>query len=309
MYYVRQRTEFTCITSYPLAGFTYYGTYVSAGGRAGSNISHSTSALDRWFSHTARYFRTNTVGASTAHAMRASYTNHLITALPRKDKQHFLAECEPVDLVFADVLCEPNEIIRHVYFPTDSYISMVNPIDSHSRLEVSLVGNEGMHGISLVLGMDVSPLHALVQGEGPALRMKAEPFRRALRQSPALQSILNHYICVRLSQLAQMAACTRFHVVEERLARWLLMTHDRAHSDELHITHEYLAFMLGVRRVGVTKAAGALQKRDLISYSRGHIKVIDRRGLEAASCRCYRTDKANYERIMSDCSSPYSSHS
>jgi CRP-like cAMP-binding protein len=224
--------------------------------------------------------------------------NRLLAALPRKDRHRLLSGCEQVELVLGDILCEPGETIHHVYFPTDSFISLVTPTDGHSSLEVALVGSEGMCGIPLMLGVDVSPLHAVVQGSGPAWRIDAKRFRSELKHSVALRQYLNRYIYVLISQLAQTAACTRFHVVEERLARWLLMTRDRAHSEEFHITHELLAQVLGVRRVGVTKAAGALQKKKLISYSRGDVKIRDIGGLDAASCMCYRHDKETYNHIL-----------
>jgi len=224
--------------------------------------------------------------------------NRLLEALPPTDRRGMLAGFEAVELVFADVLYTPGKRLSHVYFPTRSFISLIMPVDISSSLEVGLVGNEGMFGIPLALGVDASSVRAVVQGAGSALRMDAARFTRELKDRPALERGIDRYAFVQLTQLAQAAACTRFHVVEARLARWLLMTQDRAHASTFHITQEFLALMLGVRRVGVTKAASALQERNLIRYSRGDITVLDRSRLKAASCGCYKADRESYDRIL-----------
>ncbi len=225
-------------------------------------------------------------------------TNRLLSARPPRDREHLLANCEEIDLNFGEVLYRPGGPISFVYFPTGSYISLVTAINGAAGLEVRLTGNEGMLGISLILGVDVSPFHTMVLGAGPALRMVAPSFLRELEQSPALQLNLKRYLYVSISQLAQTAACTRFHVVEDRLASWLLMTQDRAHSDHFHVTHKLMANMLGVRRVGITKAANSLLKQKLISYRRGDVTILDRIGLETVSCGCYRIDKETYKRLL-----------
>jgi CRP-like cAMP-binding protein len=221
----------------------------------------------------------------------AAIENHLIEMLPRADRRRLLAVCEPFQLVLADVLCERGEDTQHVYFPIDGFVSLITTIDQHAGLEVGMVGREGMVGAQLALGVAMAPLRALVQGEGTARRVRADAFRREVTRSPALQRNLNRYLYVLMAQLAASAACLRFHMIGPRLARWLLMSHDHAHADTFRVTHEFLAYMLGVRRVGVTMAAGALQDSGLIRYHRGELTVLDRNGLEAAACDCYAADR------------------
>lgn len=232
--------------------------------------------------------------------IQATATNRLLIAMPHKLHQSLLEDCELVYLTFNEVLVESGERIRHVYFPTESIISLVMPIDSHVSLGVGMVGDEGMLGISLILGVDISPFRCIVQGAGLALRMKTTEFQHHLKRKSAMQQVLRHHLYIVNNQLAQNAACSHFHMVETRLARWLLMTHDRTHSQTFYVTHEFLANMLGVRRVGVTKAATSLQKQKLIEYSRGEIKVINRDGLEEASCGCYAADIAMNVRMMGE---------
>ena len=229
---------------------------------------------------------------------RVPAVNRLLKALPRAEMRRLVAGCDTIQLTFAQVLYTPAEALRHVYFPTDSFISLIMAIDGSDSLEVGRIGDEGMFGIPLSLGVDISPVRAVVQGAGTALRMDAASFRRALERSPALQREIGRYVSVQLGQLAQAAACTRFHVVEARLARWLLMTQDRAHADRFHFTQETLASLLGVRRVGVTKAASSLQRLRLIRYSRGDLTVLDRRGLMLAACGCYKADRDSYDRVL-----------
>ena len=220
-------------------------------------------------------------------ANEAPVANGLLAALPRADYQSLLAGLEPLTLRSGAVLHEPGAPIQHVYFPVDCVISLMATGAGREALEVGVVGYEGMVGISLGMGRDLSSVRAVVQASGTALRMSARHFRSAFQESRQMQLQLARYAAAKLAWARQALACYRFHTNEGRLARSLLMTADRARSEELFITQALLARMLGVRRSTVNETAGPLQQRNLIRYSRGRIRILDRQGLEAASCRCY----------------------
>jgi len=224
----------------------------------------------------------------------AGVHNHLIELLPRAGRRTLLALCEPVDLVLSERLCAAGEPTRYAYFPVNAMISLVTAIDGKPVLEVGMVGREGMVGAELVLGVLTTPWHAVVQGPGAAWRIPSRTFRRELKASPALRLCLDRYVFVLMAQLGAAAACLRFHLIGPRLARWLLMVRDRVDSDQYFLTQEFLANMLGARRTTVTAAAGSMQRRGLIKYSRGLIRIIDSRGLEAAACECYKTVRSLY---------------
>lgn len=224
--------------------------------------------------------------------------NRLLARLPGGERRRILQQADLVELRFGTILCEPDAPMPHVYFPLTASISLMMPMGGRHPLEIGLIGNEGMLGATLALATNSMPLRGFVQGPGTALRIAATRFRRDLARSPALLRRLNRYVYVLMAQLSQTAACTRFHSVEARLARWLLLSHDRAHADQFRLTHKFLAGMLGVRRSGVTIAAGDLQRRELISYTRGEITVLDRKGLEAASCECYGAAVADYAQVF-----------
>jgi CRP-like cAMP-binding protein len=214
--------------------------------------------------------------------------NSLLAALPREDYRNLLGELDAVTLTAREVLYEPGERIRHVYFPTDGQVSLLVVMADRKTLEVGLIGREGMVGVPLAQGVDVSPVRAIVQGSGSAMRMNAVSFREALGRCLPLRQALSRHAFAQLAQARQIAACARFHQVEARLAFRLLLADDGVRADRFRLTHEFLAETLGIRRVGVTNAATDLQRRKLISYSRGKIRILDRKGLKAAACECYQ---------------------
>jgi CRP-like cAMP-binding protein len=230
--------------------------------------------------------------------IRSALSNRILSSIPDSEYQRLRRQLEPVTLRFGQVLYEPGKAIRYVYFPVDCLISLLTSVDRKRTLEVGMVGHEGMAGMPFILGVGISGVRALVQGRGHALRMASTSFRAEFNRNPSLQQALYRYTFALMAQISQTAACNRFHEAGERLARWLLMTRDRIGADEFSLTQEFLAHMLGVRRVGVTEAASELKRRKLITYSRGELRILDVPGLKRASCSCYEIVNAVFARAQ-----------
>jgi len=220
--------------------------------------------------------------------------NRLLAALPRKDYRKLLPSLELVEMPYTKILYESRDRIRYVYFPNNCLVSMLTTVNDRQSAEVGLIGSEGMVGLPVALGVSFSPFRAVVQGSGTAMRMKIADFRREFSQSHALQRQLLLFTHLLMIQIAQTAACNRFHPVAQRMARWLLMTSDRMKSPEFRITQDFLSLMLGVRRSSASLASSNLEKTKLIGHRRGIFYILDHRGLEAAACECYKTVKATY---------------
>ncbi len=224
--------------------------------------------------------------------------NHLLASLPLDSFERLRRNLESMAFALGEVVYESGAQMRHVYFPTTSHISLLYTMIGGSTAEMGLVGNEGVVGISLFMGGETTPNRAMVQGGGQAFRMKAKAMLDEFKRGGEFQHLLLRYTQALITQISQTAVCNRLHSVEQRLCRWLLMTHDRAESDELQMTHEFISNMLGVRREGVTVAAHRLQEAGMISYVRGHIDILDREQLLEHVCECYGVVKAENERLL-----------
>jgi CRP-like cAMP-binding protein len=233
-----------------------------------------------------------------AFVEQSSVRNHLLTALPSEVLAALLPHLRRVALPIREIHHRPNEMISSVLFPEQGYVSLLATLEDGDAAEVGLVGREGILGIALVLGADRSPLESLVQAEGHALQLAAEIFLARMNEHPSLKALMLRYVMAFNMQVAMTAACNGRHQIEQRLSRWLLMAHDRIEKDEFPMTHEFLSMMLGVRRAGVTVAAGMLQKAGFISYDRGRVRITDRPGLEAAACECHGTVAREFERLL-----------
>ena len=227
-----------------------------------------------------------------------SGVNRLLATLPRNEYKRVLPKLKTVSLVLGEALYEPGDLIKYVYFPNDSIVSLISELSETSELEVGMVGNEGMVGLAVFMGVNSSSTRAVVQGAGTAMRMSSAAVRTEANRLGSLHHLLHRYSHSLLTQVSQSSACNRSHLVDARLARWLLMTNDRLGAEEFPLTQEFLSNMLGVRREGVSKAAGTLQAGKLIRYSRGMITILNRRGLEAKSCQCYGIIKAETDAYL-----------
>ncbi len=224
--------------------------------------------------------------------------NRLLAALPAKEYTLLLPKLEEISLTYAETIYEYGNIIRHVYFLNSGMVSLLTRVAEGNILEIGFVGNEGMVGLPVFLGVKTSSNHVIVQANGTALRIKTKDFLKECGRGGSLPKLLQRYIHALLMQISQRAACTHFHLIEERLVCLLLIMHDQMKADKFRITQECLSKMLGVRREAVNKSATNLQQNGLISYSRGNISILNRAGLEAAACRCYFIVKKEYEKSL-----------
>ncbi len=227
-----------------------------------------------------------------------SRRNRLLELLTANDFERLRPHLEPVPLDYKFELAGAGKPIGFVYFPVAGVASLVNTMMDGSAAEVGTVGNEGMVGLPVILGDTVTPSDVYVQVPGTALRMPASLFRDALADSATLRTVMLHYVHALFNQISQSAACNSFHTVEQRCCRWLLMTHDRVQSDRFILTQEFLGMMLGVRRTSITLTAKQLKQQKLIDYSRGHVHILDRPGLEQLSCECYAVSKREFDRLL-----------
>lgn len=226
--------------------------------------------------------------------------NHLLAALPAEDLGRLSGHLELTPMRLGDMLCEPGVQLQHAYFPTTSIVSLHYVMESGASAEAAGVGNEGMLGVSLFMGGNTTTSSAVVQTAGHAYRIKRQVLKQEFDQAGLLQRLLLRYTQALMTQMSQTAVCNRHHTIEQQLCRWLLLTLDRSPGNELIMTQELVASILGVRREGITEAAGKLQHAGLISYRRGHISVLNRAGLEHSTCECYAVVKNEFARLLSD---------
>ena len=229
---------------------------------------------------------------------RNPVSKNLIAALPQQEYEHLLPHFEAVSLSLKQVLYEPNEPIEYAYFPNSGAASMLNFMKNGQTIESATIGKEGMVGVPLLLGTTQIPLQVIVQVPGDGLRMKAEVFKAEVYWGCTLHTLLLRYMQTLMNEISQTVACNRFHSVEGRCCRWLLLTHDRVESDSFSLTQEFLSYMLGVRRASVSQVAATLQRSGLIDYHRGRVTIRDRKGLEAFACECYQSTQQEYKRLL-----------